>query len=201
MTRVRTHTNPFNFNLKLEPIKPATLFKTEFPVDLEIGVGRGIFLRHWATTQTRNIIGVEIRKQMVDILQERLEATHVENAHLVHSSGERVLEALPDKSIEKVFIFHPDPWLKKKHQKRRVVQPDLLNEVLRVLTENGRLYVSTDVEDLFEEMQEKIISSNQFKQIEDTEFWSNYTSHWTTYSEEDQRGLWQAAFEPISERL
>ncbi len=159
------------------------------PLDFEVGFGRGVFLRHWSKTfPERNIIGVEIRKSIVTLLGERVEKEGIDNAHLIHGNAEIALEdTLEDNSLDNIFIFHPDPWFKKRHHKRRVVRPQFLSIAEKKLKPGGKLYISTDVTPLWEGMMESVAESN-FKEIKDDHFWNDiYTTHWHTYSEEDKR--------------
>ena len=86
----------------------------------------------------RNIIGVDVRKQIVEVLNERLEKLGFENTCILHTRGEICLEdCLEDQSLERVFVFHPDPWFKKKHHKRRVVNPSFLDLVAKKMVPGG----------------------------------------------------------------
>lgn len=201
MSRFRTHTNPFRYSEKIPEIFPQTLFTQSGPIDLELGVGRGDFIRRHASAQPqRNFIGVEVRRQLIEWVQEQIDAEHLRNISLFHTAGERVLEALPPESIHNIYIFHPDPWLKKRHQKRRVIQEESLQHMHRVMSPEGRLYISTDVFSLFDDMIEKITQSEKFIPSDHPEFWSDYTTHWSSHSQATQRTLFKAAFAPISDR-
>ena len=85
--RIRTHTNPFNINQRLTRLDLAEKFKNPAqPLDLEIGFGRGLFLRQYAQQHPdRNIIGVDVRKQIVEVLNERLEKLGFENTCILHN--------------------------------------------------------------------------------------------------------------------
>ena len=95
--RVRTHANPFNYIDRMKRVD----FSTVFPnftgtLDLEIGFGRGVFIRHYATRfPDRSILGVEVRKPLVDILTERLAQDGLKNIYAVHGTGERAQDVLP----------------------------------------------------------------------------------------------------------
>ena len=188
--RVRTHTNPFNFYSRLEPIE----FKKIFPnqtesLDLEIGFGRGIFLKQWAKLNPdRNIVGVEIRKTIVNDFEAILKAENFTNTHLILGNGEIVLaDCFEDKSVSNIFVFHPDPWFKKSHHKRRVIRPKFLEVVRKKLKNDGKLYISTDVTPLWEAMSETLLESG-FQKIDDSHFWENvYTTNWHILSEKQKR--------------
>ena len=124
MARVRNHTNPFNYHETMEPIDFKSIFKDfNGKLELEIGFGRGVFLREYATRYpNRHIIGIDVRKQIADILKERTPKEAYPNLYICHGSGQRLIEdTIPDGSLERVFIFHPDPWFKAKHHKRRII--------------------------------------------------------------------------------
>jgi len=189
--RVRTHTNPFNFYTRLEKLDFASIFPNKSgELDLEIGFGRGSFLRQWAKLHPdRNIVGVEIRKNIVAELEVEVRTENLTNTHLILGNGEIVLEdCFDDKSITNIFLFHPDPWFKKSHHKRRVIRPQFLEAVCKKLKQNGKLYISTDVTPLWEAMEETLLTSGYFKKIEDSHFWQNiYTSNWHVLSEKQKR--------------
>ena len=158
MARIRTHTNPFNYFERMKPID----FREKFPelksMDCEIGFGRGIFLREWAKSYPeRLMVGVEVRKQIVAVLQERCDKEELDNVSLIHGQGLIFLEdSLPKKALDNVFIFHPDPWFKKRHHNRRVVSDKLLSVIADRLTDDGLLHISTDVSELWDDILLKI---------------------------------------------
>jgi tRNA (guanine-N7-)-methyltransferase len=167
----------------------ATFSDSSKPLDFEVGFGRGIFLRHWAKSfPERNIIGVEIRKGIVTVLNERIQKEAIKNTHLIHGNAEIALEdTLPDRSLDNIFVFHPDPWFKKRHHKRRVIRPQFLSIAEKKLKPGGKLYISTDVTPLWEGMMESL-SESSFKDVKDDYFWTDiYTSHWHLYREEEKR--------------
>ena len=72
------------------------------------------------------------------------------NAVMISGDAERIFrELLPDDSLAAVHVYFPDPWWKKRHHKRRVMNPEFLNDVARTLMPGGRLHFWTDVEDYF----------------------------------------------------
>lgn len=188
--RAHTHTNPYSFHEKLEGISLSALLpKRTGSFDLEIGSGTGLFLRHYASTRPdRQIIGVEVRKKLADLVNERLKADGLENAALVWASVERLLaDVIPDACIDNVFVFHPDPWFKKRHHNRRVIRPEFLNQLTPKLTSNAKLYVSTDVTILWDAMLETLNGAG-WGQIQDESFWaSTYKTHWQRFTVTDAR--------------
>lgn len=195
MARVRTHTNPLSIKHRFSENLLDNL-DSNLPLDVEIGFGRGVFLRSWAKQNfNRNIVGIEVRKPIVDILQERLEKELIKNAFIFHGNGAFFLEdSILDESIDRLFVFHPDPWFKKRHHKRRVIQKEFLDVAFKKLKPNGLLCVSTDVEVLWEAMSEDILN-NKFKLFADDDFWNNsYNTHWQEFSIKEKRSLFQKSF-------
>jgi tRNA (guanine-N7-)-methyltransferase len=97
--------------------------------------------------------------------------------------------------LDRVFVFHPDPWFKKRHHKRRVINESFLSLLKPKLTANAVLYVSTDVEPLWEAMMESIEASQLFTPYQDPAFWENsYHTHWQQFSQRENRTSFTGAF-------
>ena len=76
------------------------------------------------------MIGVEVRKSIVRDVEAKINADQLNNVALFHGNGELFLaDAVPDASLKHIFVFHPDPWFKKRHHKRRVINPNFLSLV------------------------------------------------------------------------
>ncbi|MBT5855643.1 tRNA (guanosine(46)-N7)-methyltransferase TrmB [bacterium] len=197
--RVRNHANPLNFYQKMGPYNLDEMF-TPFNqrIDLEIGSGRGLFLRHYAKLHPeRHIVGVEVRPQMVELLKNNITKEDISNAAILYGTGQRCLEDIVEKPmIDRCFIFHPDPWFKDRHHKRRIVQPALLKELAKKMTPNGRVYLSTDVEVLWEDMVEQMGTSTFFTAVKNDSFWeTEYQTHWAKFSAEDRRNAFHGTWE------
>jgi tRNA (guanine-N7-)-methyltransferase len=119
-------------------------------VELEIGPGRGWFLVERAAAEPRAaLVGLEIRRKWASIVDERLAKRGLgKRARVFAEDAAHALARLsPDGSVRRVFLHFPDPWWKKKHRKRLVMQGDFLGEVARLLEPHGELFVQTDVEE------------------------------------------------------
>lgn len=125
------------------------------PLELEIGFGRGAFLigRAVAAPDSR-VIGVEIKSKWAFIVEQRRITLGLSNARAFGADIREVLPRFgPDASVARVFVHFPDPWWKKRHAKRRVLEDALLDEVARLLVPGtGELFVQTDVEDRASEL-------------------------------------------------
>ena len=193
--RVRTHTNPFNYYQRLQPIDWSSLW-SEFDgtLDFEIGFGRGVFFRHWCQKYTdRFLVGAEIRRSVVDILRDRLNELCISNQCILHGNAEIILQdCFGDHSIDNIFLFHPDPWFKKRHHKRRVLRKKFLDMASKKMKKNGKLYISTDVKELWEAMVDTIESHPDFSFVEADPFWEeDYNTHWHIFREKDGRDFFR----------
>jgi len=132
-----------------EQVALAEIVQPGFPVELEIGPGRGGFLfERLAAVPDLCMIGLEIRRKWATIVDEKLRARGLGTRARVFSEDARsALPRLPAASITRIYIHFPDPWWKKRHEKRLVVSSTLLPDVVRALVSGGELFVQTDVED------------------------------------------------------
>ena len=116
------------------------------PVVLEIGFGRAeLILELAAAYPERHFLGVEVSRKRVEKSGRRVTARSLRNVKLVHTPAEYLLErVLPDASIAECWINCPDPWPKKRHHRRRLVQPEFVEQLSRVLEPHATLHISTD---------------------------------------------------------
>jgi tRNA (guanine-N7-)-methyltransferase len=157
---VRQHVNPLSrFFQQARPLPPAdALFsQPELPLHLDIGCARGRFLLAMAQAQPeRNHLGVEIRRPLVDAAERDRLALGLGNLHYLFCNANVSLESwladLPVGQLDCVSIQFPDPWFKKKHHKRRVLQPRLLLAIASALAPGQRLFLQSDVLAVIEPM-------------------------------------------------
>lgn len=115
---------------------------------LEIGFGNGESLSALAAAHPRrDYLGIEVHRPGVGHLLLQLEALGLDNVRLWCADAMDVLERLPVACLDEVLLFFPDPWPKKRHHKRRLVQPAFVERVARVLAVGGRFHMATDWED------------------------------------------------------
>lgn len=103
------------------------------------------------------MLGFEIRRKWATIVDNKLEAAGLgQRARVFYEDARSALPRLPDGSLSRIYIHFPDPWWKKRHEKRLVVSPWLMPQVVRSLAPGGELFVQTDVEDRALEYEEAI---------------------------------------------
>ena len=157
---VRQHVNPLSrfFQLPLELPPPQELFSDPGrPVHLDIGCARGRFLLALAQQQPElNHLGVEIRRALVAAAEADRQQLGLGNLHYLfcnaNISVEGWLTALAPGQLDLVSIQFPDPWFKKRHHKRRVLQPALLLSIAAALEPGKRLFMQSDILDVIEPM-------------------------------------------------
>jgi tRNA (guanine-N7-)-methyltransferase len=132
------------------------VFGRHAPRTLEIGFGNGDNLAELAARHPeRDYLGVEVHDPGVGHLLLRIEREGMSNIRIARHDAVEVLSAwLPPASIGETLIFFPDPWHKKRHHKRRLVQADFLEGLARVIQDGGRLHLATDWAPYAEQMLE-----------------------------------------------
>ncbi|MDY6980488.1 MAG: tRNA (guanosine(46)-N7)-methyltransferase TrmB [Pseudomonadota bacterium] len=133
-----------------------TLFGRTAPRILEIGFGNGGALAELAQQHPENdYFGIEVHRPGVGNLLIQIEKHHLINVRVSqHDAVEVLEEQIPDHSLDALYLFFPDPWHKKKHHKRRIVQPAFVEMVQARLKPGGILHMATDWEDYAEHMLE-----------------------------------------------
>ena len=134
------------------PFGAEALFGRAGPLEVEIGSGKGLFLRRAAADRPEvDFLGIEVVAKYAQFAAAALAKAGLRNAMVVHGDALRVLhEFLPDEALAAVHVYFPDPWWKKRHKKRRVMRESLLLDVQRTLRPGGSLHFWTDVEEYFQ---------------------------------------------------
>ena len=171
--RVHQHVNPLApyYRFTPKPLEIGEIFPCpELPLHLDIGSARGRFLLKMAEIEpTQNFLGVEIREPLVEEANRLARDKNLANLHYEFCNAmlalDRLLENLPANLLHLVTIQFPDPWYKKKHAKRRMVNAEMVETIAGHLIENGKIFVQTDVEFLAEEMFEMFRQNENFRQM------------------------------------
>lgn len=179
LPRIRHHTNP-NFYLpyksfKIKPKNYPLLVKEidwkkvflngNLPSSLDVGCGLGKFLIEFASqNKNKNILGFEVRQKAVEWINNVIDSENIPNASALWYSVANGIKFITDESIEKIFYFFPDPWIKKRHHKRRALTLQLIDEFHRVLKPKGKVYTMTDVSELDKIQVELFLNQKKFKQ-------------------------------------
>lgn len=129
------------------PTDWTALFGADRPLVLEIGFGYGGFLQHLARTKPdANVIGLEIANQCLVAAERAIERKRLTNVRVIQSMAETALHhCFVPESISEVHINFPDPWFKKRHGHRRLIQRDTLDVLVSRLKPGAMLYLATDI--------------------------------------------------------
>jgi tRNA (guanine-N7-)-methyltransferase len=133
--------------------------------ELEIGPGRGGFLFERASAAPdAALLGVEVRRKWAQIVDERLAKRGLAGrARVFAEDAKDALSRLgPDAIFRCVFVHFPDPWWKKRHAKRILMDAPLLAEIARLLVAGGELFVQTDVSERAEQYEELVKGDARF---------------------------------------
>jgi len=122
-------------------------FGRDCPIILEIGFGYGTFLTHLARQNPdANIIGLEVSNKCLTAGEKAIEKQKLTNVRIIHSTAETALHHLfQPATISQVHINFPDPWFKKRHGHRRLMQRDTLDVIVNRLQPGGLFFLATDI--------------------------------------------------------
>jgi len=130
------------------------IFSRNAPKILEIGFGNGAALHYAAKNdEQRDYIGIEVHAPGVGHLLNVLHHEQIKNVRVYHHDAVEVLEKeINDGALAEIRIYFPDPWHKKRHHKRRLIQPKLVSLLVRKLQKEGLLHLATDWEEYAQHM-------------------------------------------------
>ena len=173
---MRQHVNPLSKNfVELDPMPPLhEVFENpRLPLHLDMGCASGDFLFELSLkNENWNYLGIEIREKLV--LNANLKMKSIKNKNLYFSFGNANNIFYHNKSlidfVSSISFNFPDPWFKKKHRKRRVIQPELIKFLSISMQIGSLLFIKTDVKELFDYMEHTISESIEFKKLSIEEF-------------------------------
>jgi tRNA (guanine-N(7)-)-methyltransferase len=149
------------------------------PTILDLGCGWGSCILQLAHDNSEdNILGLEVRKLPVDWINEVIIGESLTNLSAIWYSLPNGLSFLQDESISTFFSFFPDPWIKKKHHKRRAFTADLIKECLRISKRNAQFWQMTDVP-MVAKHHIEILSEFKEITIDSFEFVGEWNDEWS----------------------
>jgi tRNA (guanine-N7-)-methyltransferase len=174
------------------------------PLTLEIGFGNGDTLLAMAQASPEtDFIGIEVHRPGVGRLLQALDGKQINNVRVMCDDAVEILQrCLPDHCLQRVLLFFPDPWHKKRHHKRRIVQPEFVALLARKLQHGGILHMATDWENYAQHMLEVVGASAAFRNCAGSGHYSEKPA-WrptTKFEHRGQRlghGVWDLLFERV----
>ncbi len=209
---MRQHVNPLSKNYD-EVERIPTLLKmfddSKLNLHLDIGCASAEFLFDLALNNNKwNYLGIEIRERLVKTAKLKLREKEIKNLYFVFGNANNILNDHHNKFIfnhlKSISFNFPDPWFKKRHYKRRVIQPDFINFLSNSMQKGSLIFIKTDVKDLFEYMNCTILRNFNFKKIDKKEF--NYSesfnpNHFQTHREKsvvmNELGIFESVYVKI----
>jgi len=193
----------FGIEYSEQNMDASTIFGRERPLWVEIGFGNGDALIDMAAAHPEiNFLGIEVHDPGVGHALIGIEAKQLTNVRIVQHDAMEVLQnMIPDGALDRVLLFFPDPWRKKRHFKRRIVQKEFVDLVADKLEAGGILHCATDWQDYADWMLEKLSASETLKNQSDSNDFSPRPA-WRTKTRFEQRGerLGHHVFDLLYER-
>jgi tRNA (guanine-N7-)-methyltransferase len=153
---------------ELENLQWARLFGNQHPVEIEIGTGKGGFLlRRAQAYPERNFLGIEWANQFFRFAADRLRRWSVTNVRMVRADAAHFMRVqCPRESVSALHVYHPDPWPKKRHHKRRLFQKPFVDAAVACLVPGGRWAVQTDHAEYFQVISDLLRSHPELEEID-----------------------------------
>ena len=178
---MRQHVNPLSKNFDNTEIIPPLLNMFDdykLPLHLDIGCASGEFLFDLALVNNNwNYLGIEIRERLVKTAKLKVREKEIKNLYFVFGNASNILSDYQSKFIIKnlksLSFNFPDPWFKKRHYKRRIIQPEFINNISNLMQKGSLIFIKTDVKDLFDNMDCTISNDLNLKKIDKKNF--NYS--------------------------
>jgi len=164
---IDTAREPLALDQGEEPLDWERLFGNDLPVELEVGPGKGLFLLNAGLRNPGvNYVGVEISRKFARVAADQVAKHGLPNVRVIHGDVRVFLERFaPPQSLQKAHVYFPDPWWKKRHQKRRVFSEAFLDQLERRLRPSGEIWFTTDVEGYFEEIVALLDARSTFERL------------------------------------
>ena len=147
--------------LKIEELEGKIDFVQVFgrsgPVHIEIGCGKAAFLLNQAKAQPDvNFLGIEWASRYYRYAVDRIGRWGLTNVRIIRADAAGLLNLVPDGSLDCFHVYFPDPWPKRRHQRRRFFTPANLSQIIRALKTGGQLRIATDHAEYFQLIKELI---------------------------------------------
>jgi len=179
---MRQHVNPLSNNFdKFEriPSLKEMFNDSELNLHLDIGCATGEFLFNLALVNTDwNYLGIEIRERLVNTAKLKVQEREIENLYFVFGNANKILSDVQSQfilnNLKSISFNFPDPWFKKRHYKRRVIQSGFINTLSISIKKGAFIFIKTDVEELFKYMDFTLSSNLNLKKVDKNDF--NYST-------------------------
>ena len=195
----------YGLTLQDSPLNFVEVFQRSSPIILEIGFGNGSSLSEMAKNHPeQDYIGIEVHSPGVGNLLMQVERLGLTNLRVINDDGVDVLnKMIADESIDAVQLFFADPWHKKRHHKRRIVQKEFVQLLRKKLKVGGVFHMATDWEHYAQHMMSVMNESEGFENTAGKDQFLPRPEHrpLTKFEQRGQRlghGVWDLIFKKIN---
>lgn len=152
----------------LDPLQLEDYFDMSRPLEVDVGAGKGRFLlAHAAKHPERNFLGIERQLIRIRKMDRKIVQQGLKNVRLIRIEASYALEhLLPPQGVAALYFYFLDPWPKRRHHRRRLFNPALLNVIDRTLKPGGTIHAATDHLDYFAEIVKLFAADARFERIE-----------------------------------
>ena len=152
------------------PFRAEAAFQRNAPLIVEIGFGNGCNLAENADQNPDiNYLGIEVHEPGIGHLMKALADRQIRNVRIFRGDATEILRNLvEDESIDRINLFFPDPWPKKRHQKRRLVSPEFVELINRKLKTGGCFHAATDWQDYANQIARNLTACGNLNEISNT---------------------------------
>ena len=191
----------YGVNLTDKHLNFGELFMNSHDVTLEVGFGNGDSLLEMAIEQPyQNFLGIEVYEAGIGRLINEANKRQLSNLKIIKEDAVKVLQNhIADDGLSKFQLFFPDPWHKKRHHKRRIIQMSFLDVLAKKLKKGGIVHIATDWENYAEHIMETLESHQHFKNTMGDHIYSLRPKHrpLTKFENRGQKlghGVWDIIF-------
>ena len=136
------------------------------PIEVEIGSNRGCFLMGLTRKRTTCVVGIELKESLCRIAEHKLERENLTNGHVIHADAKIAIPVLfAPQTLDAIFVLFPDPWWKKRHARRRLLDDSFFEMAHIFLKPGGCFVLKTDVLDYFDAVDEFLQETPCFERI------------------------------------
>ncbi len=149
----------------IDPLDWRQVFDQQRPVEIDVGCGKGAFL-HWvaSTRPSSNFIGVDRLLARLRKVDKRIQRHGLHNVRLIRIEASYLISKLvPNSSVAAYHVYFPDPWPKRRHRERRLINTALVKDLHRTLEPRGAVNVATDHDDYFQQIESVMSESDLFQ--------------------------------------
>jgi tRNA (guanine-N7-)-methyltransferase len=164
-----------------ERFRPSDFFENKSPFNVEVGIGNGEFITAFAQKYPeRNYLGFEVMKRIFDRAVKKIRFAGVKNAKIIHFDATFFVSLLEDGCVDNFYVNFPDPWPKKKHNRRRLLKTEFIEILATKLKTGGSLYMATDQEDYAKEIVQNLKPVNALKSAYETVYLNELVDYYET---------------------